>query len=79
MRNVFEDSTLRYQIKNNKICFIKFLKIPGEEYKNTMKKSWREAATLIVVARAVTKNLKFDYKVRSGRNQPLIVINLIGI
>jgi hypothetical protein len=29
-----------------------------------MKRSWREAATLIVVARDVTKNLKFDYKVR---------------
>lgn len=29
-----------------------------------MKKTWREAATLIVIARDVTKNLKFDYKVR---------------
>jgi len=28
-----------------------------------MKKNWREAATLIVIARDVSKNLKFDYKV----------------
>lgn len=29
-----------------------------------MKRTWREAATLIVIARDVTKNVKFDYKVR---------------
>lgn len=29
-----------------------------------MSKSWRDAATLIVIARDATKNSKFDYKVR---------------
>lgn len=28
-----------------------------------MSKAWREAASLIVVARDLTKNVKFDYKV----------------
>lgn len=28
-----------------------------------MKKAWREAATLIVIAKDLSKNLKFDYKV----------------
>ena len=28
-----------------------------------MSKRWREAASLIVVARDLTKNVKFDYKV----------------
>ena len=28
-----------------------------------MSKAWREAASLIVVARDLSKNVKFDYKV----------------
>lgn len=41
-----------------------------------MKKPWREAATLIVVARDQSKNLKFDYKVSKCKDQPLDVVNL---
>lgn len=43
----------------------------------TMKRTWREAATLIVVARDVSKNVKFDYKLSWPKNRPLIGGNLI--
>lgn len=45
-----------------------------------MSKSWRDAATLIVIARDATKNSKFDYKVRKLiRKLMEIIINLMDL